>query len=68
MGEELPDVCRYATEGVNLACKWAYKGATPGTALGGKKTEILHKINRAGFKQLTYVHTINMIHRKWSLR
>ncbi|KAG0580117.1 hypothetical protein M758_4G149600 [Ceratodon purpureus] len=24
----------YATEGINLACRWAYKGATPGTTLG----------------------------------
>jgi hypothetical protein len=27
-----PDM--YALEGVNLACRWAYKGATPGSALG----------------------------------
>lgn len=34
--ERCKENCRYATEGVNLACRWAYRGATVGAALGGK--------------------------------
>lgn len=33
--------CRYASESVSLACKYAYKNATPGSVLGGIISNLL---------------------------
>lgn len=30
------DLFRYASESISLACKYAYRNATPGSTLGGK--------------------------------